>query len=1180
MPFPISRRELLKMGGAVPLAGLTRGLLEVGAPPAAAAEEIRPFERLIPISLAGARGLKNPDGDLVLRPDAEITFDADAPPNLEARAWSLRLIGQVDFDPATRTPYDFQKFLDLIDDALDPHTTHHQAYSLKLEGRGEPRTQAAYMRVVWEFGAPPETYPFTIWAKQERLQLLPGGRFGVEVEVFLKNAARRADDITGRPDRRHFLNLESAGPEWRQHTMPIPVDDTVACLLFRIVAEKYRGTVWLENPRFYEAPGRSSLPPFAPGKPFEPYRAWLGVNLSRKEWPEFEVRVNGREAFKGLRFQPEYIWPRTELPIPSGLLRPGTNSIGLALKKNCQGQHPYLLREAQWLGVPSGRIEVLVAPTLVDAGKEFGIAVRTREADVEARVDAMAHRTGGIEPVAASVTLPKPGLHFIKFRAGQAGPGATVRIRVGAEERRADIDRVVERPEDDVLVGSGDSQWFAFNKESLQQFFEWHLHNSVGNFILLRPIYYEGAGTRFYDPDAWRYVVETCEQAGIHYALLENQSELPEVDSNPTEDVLAGPLYLGAQEHELDGCYYYWNVQFRQPLKVYTGDCKNTFRLPELALHTDLFDRNPRRSRCPHPSDPRLATDTMLRYRWCGFHAVKDMKEGAEYFIENLKNVRPGGPRHSGPATSFKYFFQAGNYNYLIGEVMYGPFEVVLGALRGASLANSQPHYGAHIASQWSTTPHDDPAAFRRYFLALATCYLHGVREIYQEDCLSHIEYGFVADDRFSAACQGHLKVHQAFYRFTRAHSRRGRMRAPVGFLQGQYDAWNCWDNQVSVWGQSGPEWDVGAPEKSWELIKTFFPRSVLSPIYRNPCPHEPVGFYTGTPYGPADIVPIEVDSEHFATYDTLALLGWNTADRAQLRRLVNYVENGGRLMLGLVHLSIEVRRNRPPQPLASHEVRELLGLDIVGLALSSGNYKNAGNAARNLASLIGPGELQLGRVELRGAAPLVTDSAGAPVLIENKIGRGSVLFLNAAVYPGEERVAPLWVSLLHHAGAASAERERQRGWVRGNEDVSFAAWDWDRRNSKSPIRSIYLLNVKWWNMEPAEARLLWGPAEIPLSVPWGHLHVMTLSGDWGIWAQDGETDVIGIEPQMRSARIRIQGQGRTRLLVLYRPSGSRQPVLRGITNQRPLCVEPLSTPGLWRTEIDLNGPADLRFEV
>jgi len=446
------------------------------------------------------------------------------------------------------------------------------------------------------------------------------------------------------------------------------------------------------------------------------------------------------------------------------------------------------------------------------------------------------------------------------------------------------------------------------------------------------------------------------------------------------------------------------------------------------------------------------------------------------------------------------------------------------------------------------------------------------------------MERGHSADDRFSPACQGHIRVHQDFYRFTRAHSRRGHMRVPVGFLQGQYDGWTCW-SRAKVWGQADPEWDFAEPERSWDLLKVFFPRSVLAPIYRDPCPHESVGFFTGTPYGPADIVPVEADLETLSKYPTLVFLGWNTADADQVERLHKYVEAGGHLILALPHISTEVRRKQLPRPLTGPQVRQLLGLEIRGLKTSSGNWVAQNAAEGNMVTAPRGGKVQLGDVILDGATPRIIDESGTPVVVEHKIGKGQVTFVNVAAYPGDAALEGLYRELLREAGERVIVEQRAGVWARGSEDISFAVYDWDPAPGQPPTSTVYLLNVNWWSDDttlPA-AHLLWKDADVPLALARGKIHVVTLAGDWGIWTQDNDTDVAGLRPESRGVEVTLQGQGKTKLHVLYRPAarGGVRIKLRGQSSQGPLeFYQAVDAPGLWQTEIALKGPEQIRLSV
>jgi hypothetical protein len=364
-----------------------------------------------------------------------------------------------------------------------------------------------------------------------------------------------------------------------------------------------------------------------------------------------------------------------------------------------------------------------------------------------------------------------------------------------------------------------------------------------------------------------------------------------------------------------------------------------------------------------------------------------------------------------------------------------------------------------------------------------------------------------------------------------------------------------------------------------------FFPRSVLAPIYRDPCPHEPQGFFTGTPYGPADLVPIEASLEKLSKYTTLVRLGWNTADADQVERLRKYVEAGGHLILALPHMSTEVRRKQLPQPLAGPTVRQLLGMEIRGLKTNSGNWVAQNGPEGSHVSAPRGGMVQLGDVILDRATPCIIDEAGTPVVVEHKIGRGKVTFVNVAAYPGDAALEGLYRELLREAGERVVEEQRATVWARGSEDISFAVYDWDPVSGQPPTSTVYLLNANWWSdaPHPSQAHFLWGDADVPLAITRGVIHVVTVAGDWGIWTQDNDTDVGGMRLESRGVEVSLQGQGRTKLQVLYRPAaraGARFK-LRGRSRQGPLKFDQaVDAPGLWGTEITLQGPEQIRLSA
>ena len=104
---------------------------------------------------------------------------------------------------------------------------------------------------------------------------------------------------------------------------------------------------------------------------------------------------------------------------------------------------------------------------------------------------------------------------------------------------------------------------------------------------------------------------------------------------------------------------------------------------------------------------------------------VTDMADGARKLVANFRYSKGPSTRHTGPSTLFRYLYQAG-YDWLGAEQMYGPEEIILSSLRGASRAYSRPLYGTLHAMQWGSGPFTDPKHSLRLYMSLAVAYMHG----------------------------------------------------------------------------------------------------------------------------------------------------------------------------------------------------------------------------------------------------------------------------------------------------------------------------------------------------------------------------------------------------------------------------------------------------------------------
>jgi hypothetical protein len=332
-------------------------------------------------------------------------------------------------------------------------------------------------------------------------------------------------------------------------------------------------------------------------------------------------------------------------------------------------------------------------------------------------------------------------------------------------------------------------------------------------------------------------------------------------------------------------------------------------------------------------------------------------------------------------------------------------------------------------------------------------------------------------------------------------------LRVPVAALQGRYCGWRCFLRDGG-WRSDRPEFRLGPPEESFDLLRVFYPRSLLGAIYRFPCSEDrPQGWYSGTPFGPVDLLPVEAPPRVLSDYRALAFLGWNTFAEADFGRLLAWVEDGGTLLLARPHLSTELRRFQPARLPRSAALNRLLGAECL-------------SARRRCA---------------------------------RRVGRGQVIFYPQAAYPGEPAIRAAYERDLAALAGKAARPERARGWIRGSADVNFAAYDW----AGGRLRTLYLLNIDWWSgRADRPAALLLKSREYPLRVRAGRIETLTVAGRCAVLPETEDVDVLDIFEGRRGSVARVQADGPS-LLSVFSADGSaaarRVAIPRGGVSDVPL---------------------------
>ena len=182
--------------------------------------------------------------------------------------------------------------------------------------------------------------------------------------------------------------------------------------------------------------------------------------------------------------------------------------------------------------------------------------------------------------------------------------------------------------------------------------------------------------------------------------------------------------------------------------------------------------------------------------------------------------------------------------------------------------------------------------------------------------------------------------------------------------------------------------------------------------------------------------------------YDCLIFTGWNTMTESIAENLLEYVKNGGKLLVTAAHLNTNPDRAGAPSYLNNDTVRELLGCSFTGRSTSSNlgmrfvsdsalpNMHYPYAKLRAADPVYSKGYVKYAEVELCGGEvrSILSDSFlvvegelnAAPTLIENKCGEGYVILFTSEYYPGHNAVYPMYRSVVREMLRAETENATQ----------------------------------------------------------------------------------------------------------------------------------------------------------
>ena len=964
----------------------------------------------------------------------------------------LRVIGGV----AMPAPYHqrgetlFRETEYWIDDNLDSLTTKEDRYSLYFKGNNEPFERYAYYRLPGHLLKAGKLRVQLPVVKKENLTRASKGDFGMQLHLYYKKEGRAADDIYDAPDSILYLPVPGGSGEDRIEKATFLLPENIACVLLQVGGTYFKGECWLEAPRLIQNRKLVKAIPFTKfADRTDKKDYWVGCNLSTRSWPMWKLEYNGKTIFEGNVFDRASNVADFYLPLPDNLPDHGEMKLTL-LKEDHRAAYAYNLRNLEIIEAPARAFEVISVPKYVPQYQPFGVLVETNEQNVQLKVTTQR----GDSTFVQQYRFAHPGLQVLQLRSGEAGHPMSVVVEGTGHQETVAVEQVIEKLPEEIYVSSGDEIYIDKRYKLYDEFFKWYFSNRVGNWYHFRPSY-QWSGFRIADRTFVQHYTKLLHQMQVPYAWQVEGRTLAGSRINPALSDLKTAMFRGKQAHENDGGYYYW-----QHFK-YEG------------LYSDLAARNRPYGGIFAKHRP-IYTDhgTFIHY---DPKKVKDMADGARYFVDNLKYSKGESTRHTGPSTLFRYFYQAG-YDWLGAEQMYGPEEVILSALRGASRAYGRSEYGTLHAMQWGSYPFTDPKHALRLYMSLAVAYMHGSSHMNTEEALWTDEY---MNDRYSKSGKEHLHAQHQVLDFVETHSRRGALTSRIAVVQGRNDAWKSFC-RGPLWSQQGDRWQFNKACESFDLLKVFYPNNIVDCC-------GPQGWFTSTPYGTVDLLPVEAPLEVMKDYKAMVFLGWNTYEEKDFWRVVEYVRNGGTLLLTAAHINAELQPDVPVKfPKNDQPVRELLG----------DNYQ-----------------------QLKAKTVL-------------SCGLGKVVYFPQHQYPAEA-IRKEYVAAIQQIATAAVDGEAERGWITHAPSVGFTVWD------EADRRTLYLLNIDWKNDQGTSSAVFrYGGHEFLISV--GHYRIVTIhcKDQLAVMPMSNTTDVLDIHRTSKGWKVRFQTTRADALQCMMADSG------------------------------------------
>ena len=396
------------------------------------------------------------ENGVTVRPQKTVEFNFSVDVKTDKK-YRLFVVGETATYYLWKNEPDTPTLYRLLTDALDSDNANQDQFCLDLScKKAENYIKRVYKKVMWkpvlsylEMANLPTDWKAGISVKAEDLKISDDGFLRMRVDVRLKKEGVSRHSIHNAPDKTIIIDLPTGTYDWQKLVRDIEIPLDTAHVGVFVEGRGYSGKVWVERP-ILSAIGQNLLPDFAPSVVGKEKFEWTAQFLSRKEWPEFEVKLNGQTIFCDEVFERCHTCSEWEIDLPKEYLK-GNNKLEIKLISSYHDPLPYCIKELGVIEQPDAMVSIISNSTIGTANGKAYVLLHTNKPNTTLKLEYLNENLGGKN----EYFFEEAGYHGVSIDCENPCSNAEFKITCGETVVNGKIDRIVIKENDDIITGTG-----------------------------------------------------------------------------------------------------------------------------------------------------------------------------------------------------------------------------------------------------------------------------------------------------------------------------------------------------------------------------------------------------------------------------------------------------------------------------------------------------------------------------------------------------------------------------------------------------------------------------------------------------------------------------------------------------------------------------------------------------